>query len=108
MIILFFTITVYYFKNKLINDISLVLHNNTSKLQSQDPSAFLKEVLKISDDNTLINLPTKSSGTSANKNQSQNHKSSDAPPLVQKLFDVSILFLCLKHSFHQIFMIVHV
>ncbi|KAF7400707.1 hypothetical protein HZH66_005891 [Vespula vulgaris] len=58
-----------------------------SKQISQDPSAFLKEVLKISDDNTLINLPTKSSGTSANKNQSQIHKSSDAPPLVQKLFD---------------------
>ncbi|XP_047351100.1 5'-3' exoribonuclease 1 isoform X1 [Vespa velutina] len=63
------------------------INKQKSKQISQDPSAFLKEVLKISDDNTLINLPTKSSGTSANKNQSQIHKSSDAPPLVQKLFD---------------------
>ncbi|KAF7403530.1 hypothetical protein HZH68_006324 [Vespula germanica] len=63
------------------------ISKQNSKQISQDPSAFLKEVLKISDDNTLINLPTKSSGTSANKNQSQIHKSSDAPPLVQKLFD---------------------
>ncbi|KAI4476699.1 hypothetical protein M0802_014829, partial [Mischocyttarus mexicanus] len=58
-----------------------------SKQISQDPSAFLKEVLKISDDNTKINLPSKSSGTSTNQNQSQIPKSSDAPPLVQKLFD---------------------
>ncbi|XP_043500398.1 5'-3' exoribonuclease 1 [Polistes fuscatus] len=58
-----------------------------SKQISQDPSAFLKEVLKISDDNAKINLPSKSSGTSTNQNQSQTPKSSDAPPLVQKLFD---------------------
>ncbi|KAK2584112.1 hypothetical protein KPH14_006553 [Odynerus spinipes] len=59
----------------------------SNERMSQDPSAFLKEVLKISDDNTRTNLPTKSSGTSASKNQSQIDKSSDAPPLVQKLFD---------------------
>lgn len=53
----------------------------------QDPTAFLKEVLKIPDDNTRTNLSTKSGDTYTSKSQSQIDKLSDAPPLVQKLFD---------------------
>ncbi|XP_012251889.2 5'-3' exoribonuclease 1 isoform X2 [Athalia rosae] len=48
----------------------------------QDPSAFLKAMLKISDDSSQKN-------TSSNKPPAfpQLSKSSDAPPLVQQLFD---------------------
>ncbi|XP_046595171.1 5'-3' exoribonuclease 1 isoform X1 [Neodiprion lecontei] len=52
-------------------------------LWPQDPSAFLKAMLKISDDNSKNNT------ASSNKPPAfpQLSKSSDAPPLVQQLFD---------------------
>ena len=54
----------------------------------QDPSAFLKAVLKISDGNTQESVHPGVSKTTKSLNNSQEEKKAlDTPPLVQQMFD---------------------
>lgn len=73
------------------------------KKQPQDPSAFLKAMLKIPDVNAQTNKQQSKHSTSAMTLQkaavSQKDQTLNPPPLVQQMFDV-----CLSMSYCAIYM----
>lgn len=71
---------------------SLIYGNFLYLLQPQDPSAFLKAVLKISGENTQQSVQPAAPAQIplGNTVPQKENQVLDTPPLVQQLFDVSI------------------